>query len=76
MRKARKSYKVTKIRPWKQQKAYIISYEQTWHEDVIYAPTLRTYCNQYGIPMKTTIDLKNLLECPNMYFPPNFFGIQ
>lgn len=51
--KSRKNVaKISKIRAWKDQNAYIISYEKTWHEDVVYAPTLYKYCAKYGIPMK------------------------
>lgn len=67
--------KIIRIRAWKEQLAYIVTYDKCWHEDIIYAPTLREYCNKYGIPMKTVKDLINMLECPNMYYPPDFFGM-
>lgn len=74
--KSRKNVaKISKIRAWKDQNAYIISYEKTWHEDVVYAPTLYKYCAKYGIPMKKYSDLKRMLEIPNLYLPSNFFGI-
>ena len=43
--------KIIRIRAWKEQLAYIVTYDKSWHEDIIYAPTLREYCNKYGIPM-------------------------